>query len=81
MPRPRRFDPATERYIGRVCVRARRRGIAWKVIALRFEIGRKKLWQLWRFEIERAARKDVSKHLSAGHPAAASAYRAAELSR
>lgn len=74
MPRTRIYSPEKERYIGRVCLRARRRGIAWKVIGLRFNLGRKKLWHLARAE---ADRKGVSKHIDSGHrPPRASEMRA-----
>jgi hypothetical protein len=65
MPRPRTFDAAQERWIGRFCIRARRRGVSWKRLQRRFGLGRTKLHQLV---------KDVREHISDGQRRPAADY-------
>ncbi len=70
MPRPKKYSHEMELYIGRVCVRARRRRIHWKVLQRRFGVSRDWLWRRYLATLhaeEIAANEDVLKHLGAGH--------------
>lgn len=71
----RRLTKAERARIGRELVAARAAGVDWKTLMRRYQMGRTRLWMLWREALEgRDRQKDVHEHRGCGQPGPATRY-------